>query len=119
MRIASFKNYDDWFCFGVQKEQQVLARLQMFLDSLGENLMKHDYKKEVKIRGTKRTEHTNEDDTVNAIVDYVDHYEFGTTKVIIFWGENKVYITAHFTKRNRKKSVRQVLQRDESKESGT
>ena len=99
VKIKSYKNHEEYFCFGTDKEQELIPKLREFLEELGENQAKHQFKKyeDPEVQGGEV------DARVEELLDDVNIFALKDCKVIIFFGKDKMYITAIFDKKNRAK----------------
>lgn len=99
VKIKSYKNHEEYFCFGMDKEQELIPKLREFLEELGETQAKHQFKKyeDMEAQGGEI------DEKIEDLLDDINIYDLKDCKVIIFFGKHKMYITAVFDKKNRAK----------------
>ena len=101
LRIVSYKNNDESFCFGIEKKQEIIPKLREYLEKCGEKYPDEFFRKDMDKVGEEKYYEIDED--VNNMRDEVQ--SFVENKIFLFWGDKIVFVTAIFKKEDKEKAL--------------
>ena len=98
-KIISYSNHEEYFCFGMNKEQELIPKLREFIEELGENFPEGYFKR----YEDEKTQGGTADDDINTLQDQATTFELDDCKVFLFFGKDNMFIAAAFDKEKREK----------------
>lgn len=99
VKIQSFSNHEEYFCFGMSKEQELIPKLREFIEELGENFPEGYFKR----YEDERTQGGTVDDNIQNLQDEAKTFELDDCIVFLFFGKDKLFVAAAFDKEKREK----------------